>query len=56
MPIAKKNTASKVLKKRNAATVVVIKSRIDAKDTLFPEKVAKANEILTNTKKPRFRS
>jgi hypothetical protein len=48
--IAKKNTASKVLNKRKAATIVVIKSRIDAKDTLFPGKVAKANKILSNTK------
>jgi hypothetical protein len=50
MSVAKKNTARKILKKRKAATVVVIESRITAKDTLFPEKVAKANKILSNTK------
>jgi hypothetical protein len=50
MSVAKKNTARKILKKRKAATVVVIESRIAAKDTLFPEKVAKANKILSNTK------
>jgi hypothetical protein len=50
MPSVKKNAASKVLKKRKVATVVVIESLIDAKETLFPEKVAKANNTLSNTK------
>jgi hypothetical protein len=50
MPIAKKNTAKKKRKKRLAETVVVVESRIAAKDTLFPEKVAKANKILSKTK------
>jgi len=35
---------------RKATTIVVIESRIAAKDTLFPEKVVKANKILSNTK------
>jgi hypothetical protein len=30
--------------------VVVIKTRISAEETLFPEKVAKAKKILSNTK------
>jgi hypothetical protein len=50
MSVAKKNDVKKVLKKRSAATVVVIESRIAAKETLFPEKVARANKILSNTK------
>lgn len=50
MPVDKKNTARKLLKKRKATTIVVIESRIAAKDTLFPEKVARANKILSNTK------
>jgi hypothetical protein len=50
MSVARKNAVKKILKKRKAATVVVIESRIAAKDTLFPEKVAKANKILSNTK------
>ena len=52
MPIAKKNTAKKKLKKRPAETVVVVESRIAAKDTLFPAKVAKANKILSKTRLP----
>jgi hypothetical protein len=50
MPIAKKKTARKALKKRVSPTVVVIQSRIAAKDTLFPEKVAKAKKVLRNAK------
>jgi hypothetical protein len=49
MPVTKKKTARKTLKKR-ASTVVVIESRISAKETLFPEKVAEAKKILRNTK------
>jgi hypothetical protein len=52
MPIAKKNTAKKKWKKRPAEAVVVVESRIAAKDTLFPGKVAKANKILCKTKLP----
>lgn len=40
----------KSLKKRTPETVIVIESRVAAKDTLFPEKVARANNILSNTK------
>ena len=50
MPLDKKNTTRKLLKKRKVTTVIVIESRIAAKDTLFPEKVAKANKILSHTK------
>jgi hypothetical protein len=50
MPLAKKNTAKNTLKKRtSASTIVVVRKRISAKDTLFPEKVAKAKKILSNT-------
>jgi hypothetical protein len=52
MSIAKKNTAKRKWKTRSAGIVVVVESRIAAKDTLFPEKVAKANKILRKTKLP----
>lgn len=32
------------------SVVVVVKTRIIAKDTFFPEKVARAKEILSKTK------
>jgi hypothetical protein len=50
MPVARKNTTRKPLKKRAPATIIVHESKIAAKDTLFPEKVARANKILKNTK------
>ncbi|HET6252493.1 MAG TPA: hypothetical protein VFE32_00395 [Puia sp.] len=56
MPTIKKKNARKTLKKRKSNTVVVISSEIDEKDTLFPEKVAHAREILSKAKflDPRF--
>lgn len=49
MPAAKKKTTrKKTLKKRSNSTVFVAESRISAKDTLFPEKVAQAKKILRN--------
>jgi len=50
MSIAKKKTARKALKKRAASTVVVVESRLSAKNTLFPEKVAEAKKVLRNAK------
>ena len=44
----KKTTKKRV--KRSQQTVIVIQQDIDAKDTLFPAKVARANKILSNTK------
>jgi hypothetical protein len=52
MPISKRNSTKKKRMKRSVETVVVIESRFAAKDTLFPEKVAKANKILSKTKLP----
>jgi hypothetical protein len=49
MSLAKKRTAKKVLKKGTPSTVVVVRKRIAVKDTLFPEKVARAKKILANT-------
>jgi len=49
MSAARKNTTRKHLKKRTQ-TVIVVESPIAAKDTLFPEKVVRANKILRNTK------
>ena len=50
MSVTRKNSAIKSLKKRGKDPLIVVESRIAAKDTLFPEKVAKANRILKNTK------
>jgi|HubBroStandDraft_2_1064218.scaffolds.fasta_scaffold639796_1 hypothetical protein len=52
MPVAKNNTTKKKRKKRSAETVTVVESHIAAEETLFPEKVVKANKILSKTKLP----
>ena len=52
MPIVRKNTRKKRLKKRPVETVIIIQETIKAEDTLFPEKVAKMNEIMKNIKLP----
>jgi len=56
MPTARKKTAGKTLKKRASSTVFVIESPLSVKDTLFPEKVARAKKTLRNAKflDPRF--
>jgi hypothetical protein len=46
----KKSTTRKPIKKRTPESVIVMESRIAAKDTLFPEKVAKANNMLKHTR------
>jgi hypothetical protein len=51
MVIAKKKITRKASKKRTS-TPAWIEKRIAAKDTLFPEKVAEAKEMLRNTKFP----
>lgn len=51
MPTSKRNTAaSRKNKKKIAPVVVVNKSFISANDNPFPEKLAKANAILSKTK------
>jgi hypothetical protein len=45
MPIAKKKTAKKALKKRSFSGMV-IPDRLYSKEPLFLEKVARANEML----------
>jgi hypothetical protein len=51
MPIARKNRRqSKSGKKRLPHVVVVINTDIPAEQTLFPEKLKKAQEILGKTK------
>lgn len=50
MPIIRKKTARKPLKKRKSSTVVVIVREIAPEDTLFPEKVANANKMLSKVK------
>jgi hypothetical protein len=56
MSTAKKKNGPRSLKKRKRNTVVVIATEIDERDTLFPEKVAHAKEILSKAKfvDPRF--
>ena len=49
MPVAKKIAAKNRQKKKAAATVAVMRSRTSANDSLFPEKVARARKILSNT-------
>ncbi len=48
--VGKKNIRALKNKKIDSSTMVVVKTRIAAKDTLFPEKVARAKEILSKTK------
>ena len=48
MPLARKNTRKRRLKKRTGETIIIIQEHIKAEDTLFPEKVARGNEILKN--------
>ena len=47
--ISKKKATKKILKVGSSKVVVTI-TTVDAKDTLFPEKVAKAKETLSNVK------
>ena len=49
MSVTKKKNSKKTLKKMGDV-VVVIERHFDARDTLFPEKVAKGNEMLKNLK------
>ena len=49
MAVTKKNHIGKP-QKIKMGNVMVTYQEIDAKDTLFPEKLAEANEILRNTK------
>ena len=48
--VSKKNIRKSKNKKIDSLTVVVVKTKIAAKDTLFPEKVARAKEVLSKTK------
>jgi hypothetical protein len=48
-----RKTAS-LKRKKQQNTVVVFETKIEAKDTLFPEKVRKVNEILSKIDKIDF--
>ena len=48
MLITRKNNKKRRLRKRKVETVIIIQEQIKAEDTLFPEKVAKMNELLNN--------
>lgn len=48
MSLIRKNNKKRRLKKRSAETIIIIKEEIKAEDTLFPEKVAKMNELLSS--------
>lgn len=52
MGMTRKKTGRKASPKRPVKqnTVIVIKTTVPAKDTLFPEKLKKANELLQNIK------
>jgi|HubBroStandDraft_5_1064220.scaffolds.fasta_scaffold539656_2 hypothetical protein len=56
MSTTQKKRVRKTLKKKRSTTVVVIKTPIAAKDTLFPEKVEAAKELLRTAEflDPRF--
>jgi hypothetical protein len=58
MPIGKKNTARKRLKKSTQTLIDTAERHLAGKEILFPEKVARANGILSKTKfhDPRFHS
>jgi|GEM_PF-2950224 hypothetical protein len=45
----KRQVKVKRISKQKGETVVIIKTTIDPKDTLFPEKVARGKKILDNT-------
>lgn len=45
MPLTRKNNKKRRLKKRKTETVIIIQEYIKAEETLFPEKVARANEL-----------
>ena len=49
MATTQKNTTRKVSKKRRA-TKIIVKSYPDTEDTLFPEKLARANELLSKAR------
>ena len=56
MPSTKKKALRKALRRRKSTTVVVIAKEIAPEETLFPEKVARAKEVLSKAKflDPRF--
>jgi hypothetical protein len=56
MSTTQKKRVRKTLKKKRSTTVVVIKTPIAAKDTLFPGKVEATKELLRNAEflDPRF--
>jgi hypothetical protein len=56
MPLTKKKNIRRSLKKRKSEIVVIIKTEISPEETLFPEKVAHAKEVLSKAKceDPRF--
>ena len=49
MSTQRKISLRKALKKKTS-TLLVLETRVGAGETLFPEKLKKANEILRNTK------
>lgn len=48
MSLTKKNSRKKRSRKRKEETVIIIMEHIKAEDTLFPEKVARGNELFKN--------
>ncbi len=56
MPLTKKKKVRKSVRKRKSEIVVIISHEISPEETSFPEKVARAKEILSKAKfdDPRF--
>jgi hypothetical protein len=52
MPIARKKTQKKRLKKQKVETVIIIQETIKAEDKPFSEKMARGYSILRNIKLP----
>lgn len=51
MPLTKKKRIRKSVKKRKSEIVVIISHEISPQETLFPEKVARAKEVLRMVKR-----
>jgi len=49
MPEAKKHTSKKSSKVKPSKTVIVTKSKVPVKNTLFPKKQKKVNDLLSKS-------
>ena len=49
MPETKKHTSKKFAKTKSSKTVIVTKSKVPVKKTLFPKKQEKVNDLLSKS-------